>query len=127
MSWKENLGIQSPECEIEEEVDFIFNKEIDQYFKDLDFYENTMDPRFFDGYDPNVLETNSPVLRFDGNWDWDNSGVQRVFMNQREIYVERQTSYRSFDGSSYYRFETPPTSIEEIEEVLNKVVRKYNR
>lgn len=114
MNWKQKLGIK--------EVEAIFSEEIDNHFKDLRFYEHTMDPRFYNVGNWDDLTLGVPVLRFDANWN--DGGVQRVFMNQNEIYVERQTNYRSYDGSSYHKFETPPTSIEEIEEVLNSVVKK---
>lgn len=124
MDWKEKLNLVTENTE-EEKEQYIFTKEIDHYFKQLGFYNDTMNPRFFDGYEYGDITENAPVLRFDGDWDHDNFGVQRVFMNATEIYVERQTSYRSFAGSDHYKFETPSPTFEEIEEALNKVVRKY--
>lgn len=122
MDWKEKLGIEQKETP-EENAKYIFDKQIDEYFLDLGFYEYKMNPRFMDGYDYEKLTHDAPVLRFDG--DWDRGGTQRVFMNTNEIYVERQTNYRSFDGSDYHKFENPPTSIQEIEEVLQKLIKEY--
>lgn len=118
MSWKDKLKVSHP---------IIFSQTIDEYFKNLGFYESTMNPRFFDGIYYEKIKEGKPVLRFDGDWDWDGGGVQRVFMNKREIYIERQTSYRSYDGSDYHHFEKPPTTIEEIEKVLERIVKQYEK
>lgn len=129
MNWKQKLGIQGEEEEEEEEEvekDYIFSKEIDGHFLSLGFYEHTMNPRFMNSNEYDNLMHDEPVLRFDGDWDYHREGVQRVFMNQYEIYVERQTNYRSFDGSSYHKFETHPTSIEEIEELLEELVESHD-
>jgi hypothetical protein len=119
MGYKDALGTEG-------EV-YVFSEEIDAYFKGLGFYESDMNPRFMNGYDYDKITTHdAPVLRFDGDWDWDGNGVQRVFMNEREVYVERQTSYRSFDSGEYhkFKFDDEPT-IEEIERVLDEIVREY--
>lgn len=115
MSWKQNLGIED---------DYIFNEQLDSYFLNLGFYESTMSPRFIVD-EATQLSFDKPCLRYDGDWSYDNEGVQRIFINRNEIYVERQTPYRSFDGSSYYKFKQNPTTIEEIEEQLDWLVRKF--
>lgn len=118
MGYKENLNISGS---------YIFNEQIDSYFQNLGFYIDKMHPRFMNSDEYFDLKLEEPCLRFDGDWDHDGDGVQRVFMNKNEIYVERQTSYRSFDGSSHHVFEHPPGCIEDIEEILDELVKKYNK
>ena len=125
MDWKEKLGIGIEE-DLELEEVYVFSREVDDYFKSLGFYVHTMNPRFFNEIQYRRLTLDVPVLRYDGDWDSDNRGVQRIFMNGNEIYVERQTNYRSFDSSSYHKFKKrPPESINEIETILNRLIRKY--
>ena len=114
MSYKRKLGIKNG--------GYIFNREIDDHFKSMGFYDDTMNPRFMNGYDYDKLSVDEPVLRHDS--DYNDGGVIRVFMNTTEVYVEVQTPYRSYEYSSYEKFEEPPTSIDEIEEVLDRLTSR---
>ena len=95
MGYKEKLGINRDE--------YIFNEKIDDYFKSIGFYVDTMHPRFMNGYDYDKLILHEPVLRHDSVDD--NSYTIRVFMNRKCIYVEIQTSYRSLEGTKYISLE----------------------
>lgn len=115
MSWKERLGTKG---------NFVFNEEIDTYLLNLGFYYDTMNPRFMNGYNYSQLKLNKRVLRFDGDNPNDREGVQRVFLNRIEIYIERQTNYRSFDGSDYKNLKSleEPITIELLDSILNELI-----
>ncbi|MNW28164.1 hypothetical protein D3C74_49790 [compost metagenome] len=111
MGWREKMGLTPDEA-------YVFSRDVDGHFKDLGFYLSTMRPRFSDGYSE-LASYNLPVLRKDhGNED---GSTIRVFMNRKEIYVEHQTSWRSFGGSQHRVFEEPLTTAEEIEQNLDEM------
>lgn len=117
-NWKERLGIES-------ESNYVFNFEIDNHLLELGFYYSEMNPRFMNGNNYDDLTLNAKVLRFDGNHPDDDGGVQRVFMNKNEIYVERQTNYRSYDGSNYRDLSVidEPLSFELLNSILDEIVQ----
>lgn len=116
MGYKETLGIDN---------DYIFNKEVDAYFKNLEFYEDTMNPRFMGEYGYDNLTLDAPVLRFDSH---DNEGyTTRIFLNKKEAYTEKQSPWRSYDSSNHIAFPSPPKTIQEIEDVLDELVEIYKK
>ncbi|MFV1457700.1 hypothetical protein [Bacillus mycoides] len=110
MSYKSKLGIK----------DGILSWEIDTYFKRLGFYVTAMRPDYVDGQVYEKINMDVPSLRFDAIRE---DKRVNVFMNTNEVYVEHLDK---LDGSlihgGHHVFNEPPKTIEEVEDVLNKLV-----
>lgn len=97
VSWKKNLNVDES----------IISFEVDGYLKNHGFYTSTMNPRFFgentDSSD--ILEEDAPCLRLDTDDPQDRDYTMRIFINAQEVYMEVQTSYRSFSRSHHMKLE----------------------
>lgn len=113
MGYLSKLGLDKPNGEV-------FDAEIDEYFLSKGFYYDTMNPRFMNGHGYNKLTTDKKCLRYDHH---DDEGYTiRVFMNALEAYTETQTPWRSYETSSYVRFDEEPTSVQELEAHLDDLM-----
>lgn len=106
--------------EVERKYSGIFPLPLEAYLRSLGFYEYTMNPRFLNGYDYDKLTTDVPCLRK----DFGNAYSFRVFVNQRELYLEVQTPYRSLETSKHVTFESPPR-LRELEKYFNELLDEH--
>lgn len=113
MDYKARLGIGGGDAPI-------VSTEVDKHFLDLEFYQDTMNPRFMNGYGYDMIRTiGNKCLRHDSS---DREGkITRVFFNRLDLYIEVQTPYRSYDTSWYRQFDSTPT-VAEVEEFLNDIL-----
>lgn len=94
---------------------------IEKYLKDRDFYEDTMNPRFMNGYGYDQLNIGKPCLRHDS--DINGGCTLRIFINETDIYFEVQTSYSSYQCSDRYETKDYPTVVD-IDNLLDKILER---
>lgn len=94
---------------------------VKKYLKKKGFYEDTMDPRFMNGYCYDQLITGKPCLRHDS--DINDGCTLRIFINETDIYFEVQTSYSSYQTSDRYEPKDYPT-VEDIDKLLDEILKR---
>lgn len=112
MSWKQRLNVEK----------FIISSEIDRYLVSHGFYVATMNPRFFgeNTHCSDILEEDAPCLRLDTDDPQDRDYTMRIFINAQEVYMEVQTSYRSFSRSHHMKLEGG-VNIDNIDAILDEI------
>lgn len=110
MSYKSRLGI----------TEDILSTEIDAYFRKLGFYVSVMKPDIVDEDVCAKLVMDAPALQFDARQE---DRYIHVYMNANEVYVEHLDKVdSSLICGNHHVFSEPPKTIEEVEDVLNKLV-----
>lgn len=109
MSYKQRMGHGK----------FVFDHEIDSYFKELGFEVGTMSPRYIT-YCQGIVSHRSKALE-NVFWDSDDNCVH-IYMNNREIYIEKSTSYSSYINGWHHIFKSTPSTIAEVEDILEQLV-----
>lgn len=112
MNWKQKLNI----------TNFIINESVDKYLKNCDFYKSTMNPRFFgeETYSSEIMTKNSSCLRLDTDDPKNDDYTMRIFINQKEVYMEVQNSWGGFERSYHYKVHEPLT-VELVDEILDRI------
>lgn len=115
MSWQKKLNVRNEE-------EGIISAEVDKYLKNHGFYESTLSPRFFgeETFRSSIKEPGVTCLRLDTSDPRDKEYTMRIFITEKEAYMEVQTSWRSFDRSWHMDIEEG-VSMENIDEVLDEM------
>lgn len=128
MSWKQRLNLTD---ENEEAIDSIINPSIDAYLKSLGFYESRMSPRFFnsESYASQILDEKAVCLRFDtddpSDTDPYSDSTMRIFINSKEVYMEVQNGYRSYERSYHMKIEKEEQlTVSDSDEILDIITAK---
>lgn len=93
--------------------------EIEKYLLERDFYNATMNPRFLNGINYDVLKLNMPCLRYDCYFK---NYTLRIFINSIDIYYELESPWSSLEKSQRYNPKDYNT-IEDIDNLLDEICR----
>lgn len=113
MSWKDSLNITGG---------FVFSEEIDEHFIALGFKTEVMKPDFSeDDTDYDKIKTiGRPALTLVTNV-LEGGGYHRVYMNQTEVFYEKETSFDTLHYNTHIPFHSPPKNAEDVEVILDKL------
>jgi hypothetical protein len=112
MSWKKKLNVDH----------FIISPEVDEYLKKHEFYESTMNPRFFgeETYSSDIISDGARCLRLDTEDPKNREYTMRIFITHEEVYMEVQNSWRSFDRSYHKKLDESVT-LSNVDGILDEI------
>lgn len=111
MGWRKRLGV------VEETI---FNEQIDTQLINLGFKKALMRPYYSNAVNYPVLE-DKPCFTYSGDIS-ESAGKQVIWLNEREVFIERLTPLSGFLGVDHHLFLDSPTTFKEIEDVLEDLV-----
>jgi hypothetical protein len=115
MGWKEKLKV----------AEYVISAEIDKYLEGHGFYKSTLSPRFFneESYSSQIIEPDATCLRLDTDDHKDSDYTMRIFITPKEVYMEVQNSWRSFDRSHHTKIHEV-LDISRIDKILDDISSK---